>query len=57
MSSQGYVRVETPVRMIGLEIDGRPVKVREGATILDACRVAAIETPTLCCVSPRTSRP
>ena len=48
MSTQGYVRVETPVRMIGLEIDGRPVKVREGATILDACKVAAIETPTLC---------
>ena len=48
MSTQGYVRVETPVRMIGLEIDGRPVKVREGATILDACKAASIETPTLC---------
>ena len=48
MSTQGYVPVETPVRMIALEIDGRPVKVREGSTILDACKSAAIETPTLC---------
>lgn len=48
MSTQGYVPVETPVRMITLEIDGRPVKVREGSTLLDACKSAAIETPTLC---------
>ncbi|MBX7186413.1 MAG: (2Fe-2S)-binding protein [Vicinamibacteria bacterium] len=48
MSTQGYVPVETPVRLIALEIDGRPVKVREGSTILDACKAASIETPTLC---------
>ena len=48
MSTQGYVPVETPVRMIALEIDGRPIKVREGSTFLDACKSAAIETPTLC---------
>ena len=48
MSTQGYVPVEAPVRLIALEVDGRPVKVREGTTILDACKVAAIETPTLC---------
>jgi len=48
MSTQGYVPVEAPVRMIALEIDGRSVKVREGSTILDACKSAAIETPTLC---------
>jgi predicted molibdopterin-dependent oxidoreductase YjgC len=48
MSTQGYVPVETPVRMIALEVDGRTVKVREGATILEACKTAAIETPTLC---------
>ena len=48
MSTQGYVPVETPVRLIALEIDGRPVKVREGSTLLDACKQAAIETPTLC---------
>ena len=48
MSTQGYVPVEAPVRLIALEVDGRPVKVREGTTLLDACKVAAIETPTLC---------
>jgi predicted molibdopterin-dependent oxidoreductase YjgC len=48
MSSQGFIPIEAPVRMVALEIDGRPVKVREGQTILDACRSAAIETPTLC---------
>jgi predicted molibdopterin-dependent oxidoreductase YjgC len=48
MSTQGYVPVETPVRLIALEIDGKSVKVREGSTILDACKTAAIETPTLC---------
>ena len=48
MSTQGYVRIDPPVRMIALEIDGRSVKVREGATILEACRTAEIDTPTLC---------
>jgi predicted molibdopterin-dependent oxidoreductase YjgC len=33
---------------IELEIDGRPVTVPEGSTILEACRSAGIETPTLC---------
>ncbi len=33
---------------IELEIDGRPVSVPEGSTILDACRAEGIETPTLC---------
>ena len=31
-----------------LTIDGREVQVREGATILDACRRLAVDTPTLC---------
>jgi predicted molibdopterin-dependent oxidoreductase YjgC len=48
MSTQGYVPIETPVRMLAIEIDGKTVKVREGSTILDACKTAAIETPTLC---------
>lgn len=48
MSTQGYVPMDAPVRMIGLEVDGRAVKVREGQTILEACKAAAIETPTLC---------
>jgi predicted molibdopterin-dependent oxidoreductase YjgC len=34
--------------MIELVIDGTPVRVPEGATILDACQSAGIETPTLC---------
>jgi predicted molibdopterin-dependent oxidoreductase YjgC len=36
------------VRTISLTIDGKPVNVREGATLLEACRVAAIDTPTFC---------
>ena len=35
-------------RMVELEIDGAPVKVFEGETILDAITKAGIETPTLC---------
>ncbi|MGA8475133.1 MAG: 2Fe-2S iron-sulfur cluster-binding protein [Candidatus Cybelea sp.] len=34
--------------MIELVIDGIAVRVPEGATILDACQNAGIETPTLC---------
>jgi predicted molibdopterin-dependent oxidoreductase YjgC len=36
------------VRTVELEIDGNPVTVPEGATILDACRQAGVDTPTLC---------
>jgi predicted molibdopterin-dependent oxidoreductase YjgC len=35
-------------RTVELEIDGSPVTVPEGSTILDACRQAGIDTPTLC---------
>jgi predicted molibdopterin-dependent oxidoreductase YjgC len=35
-------------RMVELEIDGAPVSVPEGSTILDACRAVGIDTPTLC---------
>jgi predicted molibdopterin-dependent oxidoreductase YjgC len=34
--------------MVELEIDGAPVSVPEGSTLLDACRSAGIDTPTLC---------
>jgi predicted molibdopterin-dependent oxidoreductase YjgC len=34
--------------MVELTIDGTPVDVPEGATILDACRAAGIDIPTLC---------
>jgi predicted molibdopterin-dependent oxidoreductase YjgC len=38
----------TTVRTVELEIDGAPVRVPEGSTILDACEAAGIDTPTLC---------
>ena len=34
--------------MIEVTVDGRSVQVPEGSTLLDACKAAAIETPTLC---------
>src|SRR5207302_5447616 len=37
-----------PARTVELSIDGKPVRVNEGATILQACRAAGIDTPTLC---------
>jgi len=37
-----------PKRMVELEVDGRAVRVFEGATILDACNALGIDTPTLC---------
>jgi len=40
--------LQLPKRMVDLEIDGRPVRVFEGSTILDACSQAGIDTPTLC---------
>jgi predicted molibdopterin-dependent oxidoreductase YjgC len=33
---------------VALSIDGEPVQVDEGATILDACRAAGKDIPTLC---------
>ena len=48
MSTQGYIPMDPPVRMIALDVDGHSVKVREDATILEACRGAQVETPTLC---------
>jgi predicted molibdopterin-dependent oxidoreductase YjgC len=34
--------------MIELTVDGNPVQVPDGSTILDACRQLEVETPTLC---------
>jgi predicted molibdopterin-dependent oxidoreductase YjgC len=42
------VPVEPPRRLLDLTIDGRPFRVPEGTTILDACRAAGVDTPTLC---------
>ena len=33
---------------VRLLIDGKTVEARDGATILDACRAAEVDTPTLC---------
>jgi predicted molibdopterin-dependent oxidoreductase YjgC len=35
-------------RTVELEIDGEPVRVAEGATLLDACRARGLDIPTLC---------
>ncbi len=37
-----------PARAVELTVDGAKVSVREGATLLDACKVAGVATPTLC---------
>jgi predicted molibdopterin-dependent oxidoreductase YjgC len=42
------VSVSAPKRVVELTVDGRTVRVTEGATILDACRRLGIDTPTLC---------
>jgi predicted molibdopterin-dependent oxidoreductase YjgC len=34
--------------MVELQIDGQPVAVPDGSTLLDACAAAGIDTPTLC---------
>ena len=34
--------------MVEITVDGETVAVPEGATILDACRRAGLDTPTLC---------
>ncbi len=39
---------ERPVRQLEITVDGRTVRVAEGATLLDACRKQGIDTPTLC---------
>jgi len=35
-------------RVVELTIDGQPIRVPEGTTLLDACRAQKIATPTLC---------
>ena len=42
------VPVAPPRRLVDAEIDGVPVRVPEGSTILDACRAERIDTPTMC---------
>jgi predicted molibdopterin-dependent oxidoreductase YjgC len=40
--------IAAPRRMVEFEVDGRPVKVFEGQTILDGLNQLGIATPTLC---------
>ncbi|MFL5910737.1 MAG: 2Fe-2S iron-sulfur cluster-binding protein [Gaiellaceae bacterium] len=42
------VSISAPKRVLELTVDGQAVRVTEGSTILDACRRAQIDTPTLC---------
>lgn len=42
------VFLDAPKRLVDVEIDGRTVRVPEGFTLLDACREAGVDTPTLC---------
>jgi len=42
------VPIGMPRRMIDLQVDGQPVRVPEGTTLLEACRAEGIDTPTLC---------
>ena len=42
------VAIAAPKRMLELTVDGETVRVLEGSTILDACRLLGIDTPTLC---------
>jgi predicted molibdopterin-dependent oxidoreductase YjgC len=42
------VRNNTPPRRFEIHVDGRPVEVEEGTTLLETCRKQGIDTPTLC---------
>jgi NADP-reducing hydrogenase subunit HndD len=42
------VPLDSPRRLVDVEIDGRTARVPEGATILDACRAEGVDTPTMC---------
>jgi NADP-reducing hydrogenase subunit HndD len=46
--SLGAVPLEPPRRLLTVMVDGAETRVPEGATILDACRANAVDTPTLC---------
>ena len=41
-------RLEPPKRLVEIVVDGRAVSAPEGSTILEACRGAGEEQPTLC---------
>jgi predicted molibdopterin-dependent oxidoreductase YjgC len=39
---------QPPKAQVTITIDGTPVRIPEGSTILDACKTLGVETPTLC---------
>lgn len=40
--------VAAPRRLIEVTVDGDPLRLPEGSTVLDACRSAGLDIPTLC---------
>ena len=42
------VPVAAPKPLVAVRIDGEEAKVPAGSTLLDACRAAGVDTPTLC---------
>ena len=54
MSALHSLPAPSLTRTVELTIDDRAVRVPEGATLLDACSGAGIETPTLCYLSSLT---
>src|SRR5919198_5127485 len=40
--------LDPPRTLVDVEIDGRAMRVPDGATILDACRADGVDTPTMC---------
>ena len=42
------VPLDSPRRLVDVEIDGRTVRVPDDATILEACRAEGVDTPTMC---------
>ena len=48
------VPVAAPRRRIALTVDDRSIEVTAGASLLDACRAAGVETPTLCYLATLT---
>jgi predicted molibdopterin-dependent oxidoreductase YjgC len=43
-----HTPAQAPKPQVEITIDGTPVHVADGSTILDACKTLGVETPTLC---------
>ncbi|NNC75918.1 MAG: 4Fe-4S binding protein [Acidimicrobiia bacterium] len=51
-----WTKLEPPKRQVEIVVDGNPVSVPEDATILDACRQADVDVPTMCFGENLTAR-